>query len=52
MDVNSLCDPHLFTIATCLEGDRVEIERFPKVAGHRRRADELPAVRKVLKARA
>ncbi len=44
----SLCDPYLFTIAGWLEGDQVDIARFPKVAAHRERMRELPAVQKVM----
>lgn len=44
----STCDLYLFTIAGWLEGDGVDIARFPKVADHYRRVQALPAARKVL----
>jgi glutathione S-transferase len=48
----SLCDPYLFTIANWLEGDQVDIARFPKVAAHHGRMRGLPAVQQVLAAHA
>jgi len=47
-EVYSVADPYLFTIAGWLEGDGVDIGRFPKVAGHYERMGERAAVRKVL----
>lgn len=47
-DAYTICDPYLFTIAGWLEGDRVDIARFPKVAEHFRRMHERPAVRKAV----
>jgi glutathione S-transferase len=44
----SVCDPYLFTLAGWLEGDQVDIARFPKVADHYARMSERPAVRRVL----
>jgi glutathione S-transferase len=44
----SICDPYLFTIAGWLEGDGVEMARFPKIADHFRRMSERPAVRRAL----
>lgn len=44
----STCDLYLFTIAGWLEGDGVDIARFPKVADHYRRVQALPAAQKVL----
>jgi len=44
----SISDPYLFTITRWLEGDGVDVERFPKVADHMRRMNEEPVVRKVL----
>ncbi len=44
----SICDPYLFTIAGWLEGDGVDMGRFPKVADHFRRMADRPAVGKVL----
>jgi glutathione S-transferase len=46
----SVADPYLFTISGWLEGDSVDIARFPKVAEHRRRMAERPAVQRVLAA--
>ena len=42
------CDPYLFTIGLWLEGDGVDLEPLPKVAAHRKRMSERPAVQKVL----
>jgi glutathione S-transferase len=44
----TICDPYLFTIALWLEGDSVDLSTLPKVADHRKRMSERPAVRKVL----
>jgi glutathione S-transferase len=44
----TVCDPYLFTIATWLEGDGVEMAKLPKVADHFRRMAERPAVKKVM----
>jgi glutathione S-transferase len=44
----TICDPYLYTIATWLEGDGVDIAVLPKVADHRNRMAERPAVQKVL----
>jgi glutathione S-transferase len=44
----TVCDPYLYTIATWLEGDGVDIAALPKVADHRKRMAERPAVQKVL----
>jgi glutathione S-transferase len=44
----TICDPYLFTLAGWLEGDSVDIATFPKVADHRKRMAERPAVQKVL----
>jgi glutathione S-transferase len=44
----TICDPYLFTLAGWLEGDSVDIATLPKVADHRKRMAERPAVRKVL----
>jgi glutathione S-transferase len=44
----SICDPYLFTIAQWLEGDSVDLAALPKVADHRKRMAERPAVRKAL----
>jgi glutathione S-transferase len=47
-DQYTICDPYLFTIAGWLEGDSVDIATLPKVADHRKRMSERPAVQKVL----
>lgn len=46
----TICDPYLFTLASWLEGDSVDIAQFPKVADHYKRMSERPAVQKVLAA--
>jgi glutathione S-transferase len=46
----TVCDPYLYTIAGWLEGDSVDIATFPKVADHRKRMSERPAVQQVLAA--
>ena len=43
-------DLYLYTIATWLEGDGVDVARFPKVAALKQRLEALPAVAKVLQA--
>jgi glutathione S-transferase len=44
----SVCDGYLFTLAGWLEGDGIDLRRFPKVHAHSERMRERPAVRKVL----
>jgi glutathione S-transferase len=44
----TICDPYLFTLAGWLEGDSVDLSALPKVAAHRKRMAERPAVREVL----
>jgi glutathione S-transferase len=44
----SVCDGYLFTLAGWLEGDGIDLRRFPKVHEHSERMRERPAVRKVL----
>ena len=46
----STSDLYLYTLAGWLEGDGVDVQRFPKVAEHKARLDEAPQVRKVLAA--
>ena len=46
----TVCDPYLFTIAQWLEADGVDVRRFPKVADHRQRMSEIPAVARVVAA--
>src|SRR3981189_2298440 len=47
-DTYTICDPYLFTLAGWLEGDRVDIAQFPKLADHMQRMSERPGVKKVL----
>jgi len=44
----TICDPYLYTIAGWLEGDGVDLATLPKVAAHRKRMEDRPAVQKVL----
>ncbi len=44
----SAADPYLFTLATWLEGDGVDVKRFPKVLDHRARMAARPAVTRAL----
>jgi glutathione S-transferase len=44
----TICDPYLYTLAQWLEGDGVDLALLPRVAAHRGRVAERPAVRKVL----
>ena len=46
----TICDPYLFTLSGWLEGDGVDLATLPKVAAHRKRMSERPAVQKVLAA--
>lgn len=46
----SVADPYLFTVAQWLERDGVDPARLPRVAEHRRRMAERPAVRRALAA--
>ncbi|MFO1029244.1 MAG: glutathione S-transferase [Acetobacteraceae bacterium] len=43
----TICDPYLYTIARWLEGDSVDVARFPKVQAHMARMEARPAVAKV-----
>ena len=47
-DGYTICDPYLFTIARWLEGDGVDIGRFPKVKDHYARMEARPAVQRAL----
>lgn len=47
-DKLSVCDLYLFTIGRWLPGDGVDIQEFPRVAGHAARLQQLPAVQRVL----
>ena len=44
----TICDPYLYTISGWLEGDGVDLSKLPKVAAHRKRMEERPAVATVL----
>jgi glutathione S-transferase len=44
----TVCDMYLFTICRWLEGDEVDIRRFPQVAQHHERMLADPVVKKVL----
>lgn len=44
----TVADPYLYTVSGWLAGDGVDIARYPRVAEHRRRMEELPAVQRVL----
>jgi glutathione S-transferase len=48
----STSDLYLYTIERWLEGDNVDVARFPKVAAHMQRMDAEPQVKKVLAAHA
>jgi glutathione S-transferase len=47
-DMYTISDPYLFTIAQWWEADGVDPARFPKLADHRRRMAERPAVRRAI----
>src|SRR5690349_9395825 len=44
----TICDPYLYTVAGWLEGDGVDMAKLPKVAAHRKRMEQRPAVATVL----
>jgi glutathione S-transferase len=44
----STSDLYLFTISRWLEGDGVDVQRFPRVADHMRRVAAMPALQRVL----
>jgi glutathione S-transferase len=46
----STADMYLFTLTRWLEGDEVDVQRFPKVADHFKRMQAQPKVQKVLAA--
>jgi glutathione S-transferase len=48
--IYTVCDMYLFTLAQWLEADRVDLQRLPKVADHRRRMSEDPVVARVIAA--
>jgi glutathione S-transferase len=44
----TVADPYLFTLATWLKGDSIDIQTFPRLYDHHKRMAERPNVRKVL----
>jgi glutathione S-transferase len=44
----SVCDFYLFTLGRWLEGDGVDMERFPRILAHRRRLAQEERVQKVI----
>jgi glutathione S-transferase len=46
----TVCDMYLFTLASWLEGDGVDIARFPKLKDHRGRMAADPVVARVVAA--
>lgn len=48
----TICDPYLFTLAQWLEADGVDPARLPRIAEHRRRVRDRPAVQRALAAEA
>lgn len=49
-DRYTLCDPYLFTLSQWLEGDGVDVKRFPKVVDLVQRMNARPAVQRALAA--
>ena len=49
-DSYSICDAYLFTLAQWLEADGVDPARLPRVAEHRRRVGDRPAVQRAVAA--
>jgi len=49
-DRYSICDPYLFTLSQWLDGDGVDVNRFPKVVELRSRMSARPAVQRALAA--
>lgn len=49
-DAYSICDAYLFTLAQWLESDGVDPARLPRIAEHRRRVGERPAVQRAVAA--
>lgn len=46
----TVADGYLFTMARWLEGDSVDIKKFPKVNDHQKRVGDRPAVQRILAA--
>jgi glutathione S-transferase len=49
-DSYTVGDPYLFTLSGWMEGDSLDLSRYPRVMDHRRRMLERPAVGKVVQA--
>jgi glutathione S-transferase len=49
-DQYTIADPYLYTVATWWEGDSVDPAKLPKLAAHRKRMSERPAVQRVMSA--
>jgi len=47
-DRYTIADPYLFTLSQWLDGDGVDIARFPKIADHHRRMAERPSVKRAI----
>ena len=47
-DTYTVADGYLFTLANWLEGDGVDLKRFPRVTEHRARIAERPATKRAL----
>ena len=46
----SICDPYLFTLSQWLDGDGVDVKRFPKLVDLQNRMNARPAVQRALAA--
>jgi len=49
-DRYTVCDPYLFTLSQWLDGDGVDVKRFPKVVELQQRMNARPAVQRALAA--
>ncbi len=49
-DRYSICDPYLFTLSQWLDGDGVDVKRFPKLVDLQKRMNARPAVQRALAA--
>jgi glutathione S-transferase len=47
-EMYSICDPYLFTLAQWLEGDGVDVARFPKICDHQARMSARAAVKRAI----
>ena len=47
-DSYTICDPYLYTLTRWLQGDGVDVARFPRVQAHRARIESRPAVERAL----